>query len=80
MARMTRYRRSSMKARAAKQFGNTFVDVLIPGSGIDLAPLTAWCGREGGKGWEAPGHRCRIRLWSMASRETMPGSISQARR
>ncbi len=53
MARMTRYRRSSMKARAIKQFGNTCVDVLIPSTGIDLTPLTAWCERECGAEWEA---------------------------
>ncbi len=41
-----------MKARAAKQFGDTYVDVLIPGTGIDLAPLTAWCERECGNEWE----------------------------
>ncbi len=53
MARMTRYRRSSMKARAVKQFGDICVDVLIPGTGIDLAPLKAWCERECGAEWEA---------------------------
>ncbi len=56
MARMTRYRRSSMKARAIKQFGDICVDVLIPGTGIDLAPLTTWCERECGAEWEAWAH------------------------
>ncbi len=42
-----------MKARAVKLFGDTYVDVLIPGTGIDLAPLTAWCERECGAEWEA---------------------------
>ena len=42
-----------MKARATKQFGDTYVDVLIPGTGIDLPLLTAWCERECGAEWEA---------------------------
>ena len=45
-----------MKARAIKQFGDIYADVLIPGTGIDLAPLTAWCERECGVEWKAWAH------------------------
>ena len=45
-----------MKARVVKQFGDTYVDLLIPGTGIDLAPLTTWCERECGAEWEAWAH------------------------
>ena len=45
-----------MKARAVKQFGDICVDVLIPGTGIDLAPLTAWCEQECGGEWKAWAH------------------------
>lgn len=56
MSRMTRYRQLPMKARAERQFGNVYVDVLIPPMGLDVDALIQWCLKYSGTEWETWAH------------------------